>query len=46
MKYGLKLENPKEFYHEAHRPAHFLNFSNFDTGLNAETAADREDAFA
>lgn len=24
--YGLRLENPKEFYHEKHRPMHFLNF--------------------
>ena len=24
MKYGLKLDNPKEFYHEMHRPVHFL----------------------
>ena len=27
MQYGLKLDNPKEFYHEAHRPTHFLEFS-------------------
>ena len=27
MKYGLKLENPKEFYHELHRPVHFINFT-------------------
>jgi len=30
MKYQLKLENPKEFYHEAHRPLHFLNFATMD----------------
>jgi len=24
MKYGVKLDNPKEFYHESHRPGHFL----------------------
>jgi len=30
MKYGLKLENPKEFYNEAHRPVHFMNWSGAD----------------
>jgi len=27
MKYTLKLENPKEFHHEVHRPNHFLQFA-------------------
>jgi pre-mRNA-processing factor 8 len=27
MKYGVKLDNPKDFYHEAHRPGHFLKVS-------------------
>ena len=27
MKYGLTIDTPKEFYHELHRPNHFLNFS-------------------
>lgn len=27
MKYGLVIDNPKEFYHEAHRPSHFLQFA-------------------
>ncbi|CAF4253157.1 unnamed protein product, partial [Rotaria magnacalcarata] len=41
MKYDLILSNPKEFYHEIHRPSHFLNFSNEE---NPDTyAADRED---
>jgi pre-mRNA-processing factor 8 len=44
MKYGLKLENPKEFYHETHRPSHFLNFATADTLL--EPAIDKEDVFA
>lgn len=26
LKYTLVPGNPKEFYHEAHRPAHFLRF--------------------
>ena len=25
MKYALRLANPKEFYHESHRPTHFWN---------------------
>ena len=32
MKYDLSLANPKEFYHEVHRPSHFLNFSSLDEG--------------
>ena len=27
MKYDLKLGVPKEFYHESHRPVHFLNWA-------------------
>uniref|UniRef100_H2Z6W6 MPN domain-containing protein n=1 Tax=Ciona savignyi TaxID=51511 RepID=H2Z6W6_CIOSA len=27
MKFDLQLSNPKEFYHEVHRPSHFLNFA-------------------
>ena len=30
MKYTLSLANPKEFYHEAHRPSHFLDFSTLE----------------
>lgn len=44
MKYGLKLENPKEFYHESHRPVHFLQFTTGDDG-DAD-AADSDDLFA
>ena len=32
MKYALKLANPKEFYHEGHRPTHFLEFSGMEAG--------------
>lgn len=28
LKYNLILSNPKDFYHENHRPGHFINFSN------------------
>jgi len=30
MHYELQLSNPKEFYHEVYRPAHFLNFSSIE----------------
>jgi len=43
MKYGLKLANPHEFYHESHRPGHFLKFSTIDDA-SAEQS-DREDVF-
>jgi len=40
MKYGVKLDTPKEFYHELHRPAHFLKFAGMeDTALAAPIAA-------
>jgi pre-mRNA-processing factor 8 len=42
MKYGLRLENPKEFYHELHRPVHFLQFASIED-LAAE-GHDRDDA--
>mmetsp|Transcript_28524 Transcript_28524/g.46221 ORF Transcript_28524/g.46221 Transcript_28524/m.46221 type:complete len:2342 (+) Transcript_28524:3-7028(+) len=43
MKYGVNLANPKEFYHEEHRPSHFLTFASLET--IEEDAADREDLF-
>lgn len=45
MEYGLKLANPKEFYHELHRPSHFLKFSHMEDDQTV-TVADREDLFA
>ena len=45
MKYELKLANPKEFYHQLHRPSHFLNFNSADDPV-AEHSTDREDHFA
>ncbi|KAI8804010.1 NUC071 domain-containing protein [Cladochytrium replicatum] len=51
MKYTVTLGAPKEFYHEVHRPSHFLNFSSLEeTGLGAVGAGvqndgDREDQF-
>ena len=44
MLYELMLANPKEFYHEIHRPTHFLNFSNIT--LEEYESADREDMYA
>merc|ERR1719454_2385200 len=53
MKYDLKLDTPKEFYHEVHRPNHFLNFVALEKGSLANTgagvrggAAEEEDPFA
>lgn len=44
MKYELQLSNPKVFYHEIHRPAHFSNFTTIDE--SDYVGADREDVFA
>ncbi|XP_010472990.1 PREDICTED: pre-mRNA-processing-splicing factor 8A [Camelina sativa] len=43
MKYSVKLGSPKEFYHEEHRPTHFLEFSNMEEADILE--GDREDTF-
>jgi pre-mRNA-processing factor 8 len=43
MKFGMTLQNPKEFYHQVHRPNHFLNFSALEEN---EVEADREDMFS
>lgn len=42
MKYGLKLANPKEFYHEVHRPTHFMEFSTLE---DADPGVDMENHF-
>eukprot|EP00172_Hildenbrandia_rubra_P002525 Plantae.Rhodophyta-Hildenbrandia_rubra.ctg3414.p1 GENE.Plantae.Rhodophyta-Hildenbrandia_rubra.ctg3414~~Plantae.Rhodophyta-Hildenbrandia_rubra.ctg3414.p1 ORF type:complete len:867 (-),score=121.29 Plantae.Rhodophyta-Hildenbrandia_rubra.ctg3414:3792-6392(-) len=44
MKYGWKLDRPNEFYHELHRPGHFLGFA---AGGEADGGSpmDREDVF-
>ncbi|KAI8916915.1 splicing factor Prp8 [Powellomyces hirtus] len=56
MKYQLTIDTPKEFYHECHRPSHFLNFSGLEdggggmaavgAGVAGSNEADREDQFA
>jgi pre-mRNA-processing factor 8 len=43
MKYEIQLANPKEFYHELHRPSHFLNFRSLEEG--DAISGDREDLF-
>jgi len=43
MKYGVKLDNPREFYHEQHRPGHFLKFTTSEE--TGEEGNDREDLF-
>lgn len=52
MKYLLTIETPKEFYHEVHRPSHFVQFSGLEegsfgaVGYGVQNEADREDAFS
>ena len=43
MRYELKLANPREFYHENHRPTHFLEFSTIEDSGQVEV--DSEDFF-
>merc|ERR1712038_827274 len=45
MRYELALSNPKEFYHEVHRPSHFMNFASIEEGVDT-VGADREDMFS
>ncbi|KAF9160173.1 Pre-mRNA-processing-splicing factor 8 [Actinomortierella ambigua] len=42
MKYRLVLDTPREFYHECHRPTHFLNFARME---ESAVEVEREDAF-
>lgn len=44
MKYRVRLGNPLNFYHEQHRPTHFLKFSSLESAAQDET--DRENPFA
>ena len=41
--FGVTLGNPREFYHEVHRPAHFLDFTNLE---QAPMEVDVEDQLA
>ena len=44
MPYELRLGVPKEFYHQVHRPSHFLNFASLEDAAGEVT--EREDLFA
>jgi pre-mRNA-processing factor 8 len=44
MEYQLRLGIPREFYHESHRPSHFLTFTNMDEG-EVVAEADVDDLF-
>lgn len=43
LEFGLKLDIPIPFYHEAHRPVHFITFNEIE---GTEVEADQEDVFA
>eukprot|EP01059_Diplonema_ambulator_P028161 TRINITY_DN46898_c0_g1_i1.p1 TRINITY_DN46898_c0_g1~~TRINITY_DN46898_c0_g1_i1.p1 ORF type:complete len:2356 (+),score=890.26 TRINITY_DN46898_c0_g1_i1:207-7070(+) len=43
MEYELTLANPKPYYHEAHRPAHFLSFGPVE---KSNATAEKEDYLA
>lgn len=45
IKYNLVIDQPNDYYHESHRPSHFLDFAMQD---EEDTTAeqDREDLFA
>ncbi len=45
MDYHIKLAIPREFYHEHHRPAHFLTFSSMEDGATDTAQADIDDNF-
>jgi pre-mRNA-processing factor 8 len=44
MDYHLRLGIPREFYHESHRPSHFLTFTNMDEA-EVVAEADVEDLY-
>jgi pre-mRNA-processing factor 8 len=43
--YFVKIGIPREFYHEQHRPAHFLAFNSMEAGQDNATLADVDDNF-
>lgn len=46
MRYGVKLGTARDYYHEDHRPTHFLEFTNLEEVGGRAAEADREDAFS
>jgi len=46
MDYGVTIGVPKEFYHEIHRPNHFLQFTAMEeVAENAAAEADVDDLY-
>jgi pre-mRNA-processing factor 8 len=47
MRYSLKIDIPKDFYHEKHRPSHFLNFAEMEDAVEVAYGAgvDRDSGF-
>ena len=45
IKYSLAIDNPNDYYHESHRPSHFLEFALQDDA-DATNEPDRDDLFA
>ena len=43
MEYDVKLDVPKEFYNEIHRPSHFLTFTALDDATAEGAAANDAD---
>ena len=44
MRYNLQLATPLEFYHEKHRPSHFLQFAEMEE-MPGDALADHDDLF-
>ncbi|CDR44923.1 CYFA0S16e00122g1_1 [Cyberlindnera fabianii] len=44
LEYDLKIDVPLEFYHELHRPSHFISFNDLEATGSLE--AEQEDVFA
>jgi pre-mRNA-processing factor 8 len=45
MKYALKLDNPLDFYHQVHRPGHFMKFIQMEDNL-VEDGMDTADLYS
>lgn len=46
MRYSVRMDQPKDFYHESHRPSHFLNFAEMEeTTGSGMSAADMENVY-
>ena len=45
MDYHVKIGIPREYYHEQHRPSHFLAFNSIEEGPDSSAQADVDDNF-